>query len=316
MKLRTLLPLLVGLPTLFLHADEELKAHGRMAFTEGPAWHPSGDGNVYFTDIQNDRIMRMDPAGEMHVYRTPSGKANGLLFDPEGRLHACEGGNRRITRTELDGTITVLTDRYEGKRYNSPNDLTMDSKGRVYFTDPGYGPRPYDEMFDEHGSTIEGVFRIDPDGTVERIITHTVQRPNGIAISSGDEYLFVADNSNSDLDGNRKLWRFQLNADGTPDVESQKLLYDWGTDRGPDGITIGPDGKRVYATAGFNFSTNENVTTGDHPAGVYVFDFEGNLERRIDVPIDMITNCTFGGEDGRTLFITAGHRLWSVRVDE
>jgi sugar lactone lactonase YvrE len=101
-------------------ADFTLKAEGRVAFTEGPAWHPES-GNVYFTDIENNRIMRRDPTGKIHVYRTPSGRANGLLFGENGRLHACEGhregGNRRVTRTELDGSITVLTDRFEGNTF-------------------------------------------------------------------------------------------------------------------------------------------------------------------------------------------------------
>ena len=117
----------------------QLKLEGAVAFTEGPAWHPSGD--VYFTDIANNRIMRRDPSGVMHVFRTPSGRANGLLFDHEGNLMACEGGNRRVTRTEKDGAITVLASHYQGKRFNSPNDLAVDSQGRIYFSDPRYGNR-------------------------------------------------------------------------------------------------------------------------------------------------------------------------------
>ena len=297
----------------------DLEIEGRVAFVEGPAWR--GDGNVFFTDIENNRIMRRDPSGTMQVFRHPSGRANGLAFDSEGRLHACEGhregGNRRVTRTELDGTITVLTDRFEGKRYNSPNDLVIDKQGRIYFTDPRYGgyegAQPV-EQFDAEGKPIEGVYRIDPDGSVTRIITHEVQRPNGIAISNDGRFLIVADNHNGpDAGGQRMLWRFDLNPDGTIDPGSRKKLFDWKQERGPDGIAIGPDG-HIYATAGFNFASSLE-SANEFKAGVYVISVEGENVGFIPVPEDMITNCTFGGPEGNTLFITAGHKLWSIEVE-
>ena len=294
---------------------QDLVLEGRVAFTEGPAWHSSG--NVYFTDIENNRIMRRDPNGQLHVYRAPSGRANGLMFDNQGRLHACEGGreggNRRITRTELNGTITILTPSYHGKAYNSPNDLAMDSKGRIYFTDPRYGDRSDMQILDDEGKEVEGVFRIDPDGKVAMVISHEVQRPNGIAVSPDDQFLYVCDNMNSSKEANRKLWKFKLNDDGTIDPESRKMLFDWGTDRGPDGMAIGPDGL-LYVTAGYNFSPDPNQTVAKYKAGVYVITPDGEHVRTIPVPIDMITNCTFGGEDGQTLYITAGHKLWSTRI--
>lgn len=296
----------------------ELKIEGQVAFVEGPAWHP--DGNVYFTDVENNRIMRRDPSGKIQVFRTPSGKANGLAFDKEGRLHACEGhregGNRRVTRTEPDGTITVLTDRFEGKRYNSPNDLTIDSKGRIFFTDPRYGGygEPYEvEQIDDAGKPIEGVYRIDPDGEVTRVIGHEVQRPNGIAVSADGKYLIVADNHNGpEAGGQRMLWRFDLEEDGSVDSGSRKLLFDWGGGRGPDGICIGPDGN-IYAAAGFNFPSA--LETNEFKAGIYVITVEGEKVGFIPVPEDMITNCTFGGKVGKTLFITAGHILWSIEME-
>jgi len=171
---------------------------------EGPAWHRSG--NLYFTG--GNRIRRRAPDGTTHIYRDPAGGANGLLFDLQGRLVVCEAGTRRVTRTESDGTITILADRYQGKHFNSPNDLTIDSKGRIYFTDPRYGPRDDMEMRDERGQLVEGVYRIDAPGKVARIIAHEAQRPNGILVSSGDQYLYVADNNNNTVGGARKLWRF------------------------------------------------------------------------------------------------------------
>lgn len=315
---RHLLILLCAFASGFIHAGE-LKIEGRVAFVEGPAWR--ADGNVFFTEIDNNRIMRRDPTGVVHTFRQPSGKANGLAFDADGRLHACEGhregGNRRVTRTELDGSITVLTDRYEGKRYNSPNDLVIDSKGRIFFTDPRYGG--YDgpdevEQFDADGKPIEGVYRIDPDGSVSRIISHEVQRPNGIAVSSDEKYLIVADNHNGpDAGGQRMLWRFDLKSDGNVDPDSRKMLFDWKQERGPDGICIGPDGN-IYATAGFNFASALE-TADEFKAGVYVISLEGEQVDFIPVPEDMITNCTFGGKAGRTLYITAGAKLWSIEVE-
>ena len=297
-----------------------LKVEGTVAFTEGPAWHPSG--NVYFTDIVNNRIMRRDPKGVLHVFRTPSGRANGLAFDVQNRLVACEGGgeggNRRVTRTELDGTITVLADKHDGKRLNSPNDLAISTRGAIYFTDPRYGDRGDVEQFDGKGREIEGVYRVDPDGTITRLITHEVHRPNGIAFSPDEKYLYVADNvndgPNDGLDGNRKLWRFDHKYDGTIDLKSQKLLFDWGTDRGPDGMAVDSKGQ-LFVAAGFNFPKPPVETNEKHKAGIYVFSPEGKLLQTVPVPADMITNCTFGGEELKTLFVTAGHKLWSVPVD-
>jgi|GEM_PF-1056599 gluconolactonase len=299
-------------------ADSRLQIEGRVAFTEGPAWHPSG--NVYFSDIANNRIMRRDRAGVIHTYRTESGRTNGLAFDHQGRLICCEGGgaesNRRVTRIELDGTITVLAESYQGKRFNSPNDCTIDSKGRIYFSDPRYRDRRSMEIFDDNDQKVEGVYRIDDVGKVERIITHEVDRPNGLAISPDEKFLFVADNVNDpkplrDVQ-NRKLWRFDLNADGSVKPDSRKLLFDWETDRGPDGMAVDREG-RLYVAAGFNFPSGSE-TVKKYKSGIYVISPEGDLLHFIPVPIDMITNCDFGGDDLKTLFITAGHKLWSIRV--
>ncbi|QDU93679.1 SMP-30/gluconolactonase/LRE family protein [Lignipirellula cremea] len=306
--------------TLPVPADAQVQIEGSVAFTEGPAWHP--DGQVYFTDITNNRIVRRDADLELRTFRQPSGRANGLAFDLEGRLLACEGGgeggNRRVTRTAANGVISVLTDRFEGKRYNSPNDLTVDSLGRIYFTDPRYGDRTDIELKDASGQPIEGVYRIDPDGKVVRVITHEVDRPNGIAVSADSRYLFVADNVNSgqgyDAVDHRCLWRFELDKRGDIVADSRQLLFDWGTDRGPDGICLDSAG-RIYAAAGFNVPSPPRETSKTYKAGVYVISPNGGLVDFIPVLEDMATNCTFGGDDLKTLFITAGHKLWSIRLD-
>lgn len=291
-----------------------LKAESLVAFTEGPAYH--ADGSVYFSDVANNRIMRRDAKGQTRVNRFPSGRANGLAFDAQGRLIACEGadegGNRRLTRTELDGTLTVLADRYQGKRFNSPNDLALDPQGRIFFTDPRYGPADDLEQFDARGKPIEAIYRVDPSGQIERLTTHEVARPNGIAVSADGRRLFVVDNDTSGPDGNRKVWRFDLTPEGRLAAGSQTLVHDFGRGRGGDGMALDAAG-RLYVTAGLNFA-NPPVETGDVKAGVYVLTPEGQQVGFIPAPLDMVTNCTFGGADLKTLYITAGHQLWSVPV--
>ena len=282
-----------------------------VAFTEGPVWHP--DGSIYFSDVANSRIMQVDPSGTLSVYRENTGRANGLVFDLQGRLIACEGGNRRVTRTELNGEITVLADQYLGKKFNSPNDVTVDSAGNVFFTDPRYGNRDGMEQIDDRGEPIEGVYRISNDGTVTRVLGKEIERPNGLAVSPDNEFLYVAVNTNDDQGKARELWRFTLQKSGSVIAGSGKKLFDWGTDRGPDGIAL-DQGGRIYATTGLNYAAPPYETAGKHRAGVYVISNQGKLLHTIPVPIDMITNCAFGGDDRKTLYITAGHKLWNVRV--
>jgi gluconolactonase len=299
-----------------LEPGAQIQLLGRVSVTESPAWHP--DGSVYFSDVENNRIMRLDAANVIRIFRTPSGRANGLTFDLAGRLVACEGaregGNRRVTRTELNGTITVLADRYDGKRFNSPNDLTLDSKGNIFFSDPRYSDRSDMELMDAQGKPIEGVYRISTDGKVTRILNGEVERPNGLAVSPDDRYLFVSDNANDAFGTARKLWRFELSASREIVPGSGKVLFDWGTDRGPDGMSIDEQG-RLYVAAGFNHPALPYETSLKYKAGIYVIDPQkGTLLETIPVPMDMTTNCAFGGPDRKTLFITAGHQLWSIRV--
>jgi gluconolactonase len=255
-------------------------------FTEGPA--PGRGGKVLFSDIGN-RILEYDPAtGKVSVFREPSGKSNGLMFDAVGRLVACEGagpgGNRRVSITEHDGTVRVLADRFEGKRFNSPNDLAIAPDGRVYFTDPRYGgddPRELD---------FEGVFVVDSGGTA-RVATREVEKPNGILVSADGKTVYVSDN-NSRSDGAHQLLAFRVQADGT--LAGKRVLFDFGPDRrGIDGMTLDEQGN-IYAAAG----------RGDE-AGIYVFNRRGTALAFIPTPGDP-TNCVFGlGEQLSTLFITA-----------
>jgi Gluconolactonase len=280
-----------------------------VAAGEGPSWDPKGV--LYF--VGKDRISRRDASGKVSVFREPSGGANGSLLDREGRLLICEASARRVTRTERDGSITVLADNYEGKKFNSPNDLSIDSKGRIYFTDPRYGKRDTMEIRDERGALVEGVYRIDAPGKVTRILSGEVQRPNGILVSPDNRYLCVADNNNNTAGGARKLWRFNLKPDGSVDAARPKLIFDWHTARGPDGFKMDTKG-RFYVAAGLNKANPPNETTSEFKGGIYVLSPAGALLEFIPIPKDEVTNCSFGGPDLKTLFITAGGSLWSVPV--
>jgi gluconolactonase len=275
---------------------------GDIGAGEGPAWHP--EKGLFFTG--GNKITQRDLKGKVTVFRDPAGGANGLLFDPQMRLVTCEGTARRVTRTDPDGKITVLADNYQGKRFNSPNDLTIDSKGRIYFTDPRYGDRKGMEM-------AEAVYRIDAPGKVTRVIAHVeVDRPNGVLVSPGDRYLYVADNNNNRKGAARKLWRFDLKPDGSVNVSSRRLIFDWKDGRGPDGLKMDREG-RLYVAAG-RTSPQPFETTGEFKGGIYILSPEGKVLDFVAVPVDEVTNCAFGGPDLKTLFISAGGTLWSIPV--
>jgi Gluconolactonase len=243
----------------------------------------------------------------VEIFRNSSGGANGTLIDRQGRLLVCEATTRRITRTEPDGRITILADTYQGKKFNSPNDLSIDSKGRIFFTDPRYGKRDSMEMSEE------GVYRIDEPGKVVRIIASEVQRPNGILVSPDDRFLYVADNNNNQIGGARKLWRFNLTPEGNITPDSRKLIFDWHTARGPDGFKMDSEG-RLFVAAGLNKPHEPYETVEGFKAGVFILSAEGKLIEFVPIPRDEVTNCAFGGDDLKTLFITAGGSLYSVRV--
>jgi gluconolactonase len=283
-----------------------------IAFTEGPA--AAADGTVYFSDIANNRIMKFDSAaGVTSVFRQPSGRANGLLFDPQGRLLACEGnefgdndGNRRITRTDLvTGNVEVLTDNFEGRKYNAPNDIAACSNGQIFFTDPCYGDRATMEL--DHDS----VYRIDLDGSVSRVITQPeIQRPNGIALSPDEKTLYLVD-SCPVVGGNRKIWKFDLSPEG--EVSNQQVVIDFAPGRGGDGMAVAQNGD-LYIAAGISRPRGPHEAT-TVPPGIWIVTPDGDIKGRISIPEDVLTNVTFGGDDLKTLFITAGKTLFSIRVN-
>ncbi len=281
-----------------------------LVFTEGPAVDVAG--NVYFSDIENNRILKLAPDGSRSVFRDPSHRTNGQAFDQQRRLYHCEGaefgpgGGRRVTRTDLGtGEYSVLTECYESARYNSPNDLCIDGQGRIYFTDPCYGDRSRMEM------EREGVYRIDPvDASVKRILEQPIiERPNGIAVTQDCRTLYVVDSCPL-MGGNRKIWCFDLDDDGNP--SDQRLVYDFSPGRGGDGMRLDVAGN-LYVAAGIMVPRGPHETR-EVPPGVYVISPWGELLGCIPIHEDLITNLAFGGSDGRTLYITAGKSLFRTRV--
>ncbi|MBM7789630.1 SMP-30/gluconolactonase/LRE family protein [Tenggerimyces flavus] len=287
------------------------RPHSYASFLEGPV--ATLDGEVYVCDVRANRLLRFGPDGSMEVYREDSGRAIGNTWDLEGRLVTCEGaehgpgGRRRLTRTTLaTGAVETLVDRYEGRRLNSPNDVVCDELGRLFFTDPRYGAR------DDLELTHESVYRLDPDGTLRRLVTQpAVQRPNGVTVTPDCAHLYVVD-SNHAPGGSRTIWEFALDRAG--EIVRQRQVFDFAPGRGGDGIALDAKGD-LYVCAGIA-TPRSSGETRHNPPGVYVISSSGSLLDVIDIPQDVITNCCFGDADLRTLFVTAGHLVFRCRVDE
>ena len=276
-----------------------------VAFTEGPV--ADRDGNVYFTELVFQRIMKLTPQGVLTVFREQSNNANGMLIDSEGRLVACEGAESRrmgvlqrfkpqVTRTDLrTGRIEVLADNYQGKPFVGPNDVTIDSKGRLYFTDLPGG----------------AVYRLDAPGQLTRILaTPDIQRPNGIQISPDDRTLYLIE-ANQAKDGARMIRAYDLRPDGT--VANMRVHYNFYPGRSGDGMSIDSEGN-LYVSAGMGQLRGSSETL-DTKTGVYVISPRGALLKFIPILEDYITNNAFGGPDMKTLYVTAGKTLYRVRTE-
>jgi gluconolactonase len=255
--------------------------------TEGPVWH--GD-HLLFTDIPRSRIVRwqMLPEGpEVRTFRTPTGNANGLTLDRAGRVICCEQGARRVTRLEHDGSVTVLADRFEGKRLNGPNDVIVSSNGAIYFTDPPYG-LPNNTEGKE--LDVNGVFRIDPDGSL-RLVARDCNRPNGLCFSPGEQILYVADTPAENVRA------YNLLPDDT--LANSRIFADMASpDIGrPDGMKVDRAGN-LYCTGG---------------GGVRIVAPDGTGLGRIRLA-EHCRNITFGDADAQTLYITAGGSLYRIRL--
>jgi gluconolactonase len=272
-----------ALATILETTTPERLATG-FVFTEGPSWHP--DGFYYFVDIRRSELHRVVPGKPPGLVRRDTGEGNGTTFDLEGRLVMCEGGHRRVSRTSADGRIEVLVDRFEGKRFNRPNDVVCRSDGSLYFTDPGYRvPLAQREL--SHAA----VYRIAPDGTTT--VVADCEYPNGLAFSPDERTLYVANTRWAqyipalELDASGNVVRRRIFADMSADE----------TDGVPDGMKVDVEG-RVYCTG---------------PGGTWVFAPDGAQLGIIRTP-EVPANLAFGGDDLRTLFFTARTSIYTLRV--
>ena len=296
---------------------------GACIATEGVA--AGHDGMVYFSDItftyackdskgvaEAGHIWRYNPKnGQLTIFRSPSGMSNGIKFDAAGDMIVAEGadnGGRRVIRTDVKtGKSYILASAYEGRRLNSPNEITIDEKGRIYFSDPRYlGHEPVDQP-------VMAVYRIDPDGSLHRILTDA-GKPNGLAVSSDQKTLYVVSNDNgvTGLDrlpqgiptqkGPMCLWAYDLAPDGT--VSNKRQLVNYFPHDGPDGLVVDAEGNLYVAV--------RNVKR----PGIYVYSPEGKERAYIPTP-GLPTNVAFGwGKDSKTLYVTSGKSLYKIQMEK
>jgi YD repeat-containing protein len=252
-------------------------------FTEGPVWNPAGF--LLFSDIPANQIVKFVPGAAPTAFRTPSGNSNGLTYDRAGRLLACEHSNRRVTRQEADGSLTVLASSYDGKKLNSPNDIVVRSDGTIYFSDPPYGIRE-----EQRELPFQGVYRISPDGKLT-LLAQDFDRPNGIALSPDEKTLYVDDSARLHVRA------FDVAPDGS--ISHGRILAELKSARQgvPDGMKVDRKGN-LYVTG---------------PGGVWVFDKRGKHLGTI-LMSELPANCGWGDADYRTLYFTARNGLYRIRL--
>ncbi|MFQ3550371.1 MAG: SMP-30/gluconolactonase/LRE family protein [Armatimonadota bacterium] len=251
-------------------------------FTEGPVW--SADGKLLFSDIPANKIYVYD-GKDAEVLYDQSGNSNGLIFDFDDRLIACEHGNRRVARYERDGSITVLADKYEGKKLNSPNDLVMKSDGSIYFTDPTYGIKK-----DEQELDFQGVYRITKDGKLE-LLCKDFSMPNGLCFSPDEKKLYIADSSER-----RHIRVFDVKEDGT--ISGGEIFATVSEKGIPDGMKVDKQGNLYVAG----------------PGGVWIFDSKGLHIKTIKVP-QTPSNLNWQGKDEyKVLYVTAVSSVYKITL--
>lgn len=253
-------------------------AHG-FRFADGPAW--SREGYLLFSDVPGGKILKYTPGEAQEVYREASNGAAGNAFDAQGRLYTCETHARRVTRTDKKGRIEVLADKWDGKRLNAPNDITVSKSGHAYFTDPAFGNQQ-----DQRELDFYGVYHLTPKGQLS-VVAKPAGRPNGITLSPNGRLLYVA---NSD---ERNIRAYDLDRDGEP---SHERVVVPNIDGIPNGIRAGENGD-LYVAA----------------KAILVYGSEGKL--RMTIPVaETPSNCAFGDADLQTLYITARTSLYRVRL--
>jgi len=261
-----------------------------LGFIEGPIWDPASR-SLIFSDIPNNELKRWTVAAGLTSFRQPSRNANGNTFDLIGRLLTCEHSGRRVARLEKDGSLATVVDHFEGKKFNSPNDVVVQSNGVIWFTDPEYGlkNKPGSKEKADKQQAGNFVFRHDPKTGTTTAVVRDFAQPNGLAFSPDEKTLYVADAGPP-----RHIRSFAVAADGTLSPGRVFCTIDQGF---PDGIRVDRDG-RIWSSAG---------------DGVHIFSPDGTRVGKILVP-ESPANLCFGGDDGKTLFITARKSLYAVTV--
>jgi gluconolactonase len=269
-------------------------------WSEGPVWF--GDGRyLVWSDIPNDRMLRYNEIdGTVDLFRHPSHYANGNTRDRQGRLLTCEHGSRRVTRTEYDGTVTVLMDSFEGKRLNAPNDIVVKSDQSIWFTDPGYGIL---DDYEGHRAPFElpcNVYRLDPETKKATVVAADFVRPNGLCFSPDESKLYICDTGISNGPGNPAHIRvFDVDGDR---LTNGKVFYDFKPSLA-DGIRADVDGN-IWCGTGWGYEKDR---------GVQIIAPDGTLIGKIHLP-EICANVTFGGEKKNRLFMAASKSLYSLYV--
>jgi gluconolactonase len=260
------------------------KVAGELKFIEGPVWTNDDGGYLVFSDIPADELKKWTRDGGVTMFRKPSHNTNGNTRDREGRLVSCEHTSRRVTRTEKDGTVNVLAERFEEKKLNSPNDLVVKSDGSIWFTDPTYGISKAQQEL-----TGQFVYRLDAETRELKPVVKDFDQPNGLCFSPDEKRLYIADSGKS-----HHIRVFDVASDGTLENGRVFCVIDKGV---PDGIRCDERGN-IWSSAG---------------DGVQVFSPEGALLKRIAVA-ESPANLCFGEADGKTVFMTARTSLYAIKT--
>jgi gluconolactonase len=266
--------------------DSKLEKIATGILTEGPVWNAS-KGFLLFSDIRANCIYKWSTAEGVTVFRSPSGNSNGLTYDKEGSLISCEHGNRRLSKLDRDNTYTVVVDRYHGNRLNSPNDVVVKSDGTIYFTDPPYGIQP-----EEQELPFQGVFRFDPEDQNLTLLADDFERPNGLAFSPDERALYIADSHRL------HVRVFDVNSDGS--LGNSRVFAETHSESPgvPDGMKVDIEGNLYLVAVG----------------GVWVFSKDGEKLGIIRVPDPRPTNCGWGDQDWKSLFIAARTSVYRIRL--
>ena len=271
-------------------------------WAEGPVWFADGR-YLLFSDIPNNRILRwLEDTGEVSVFRSPSNYSNGNSRDRQGRLITCEHDSRRVTRTEYDGTVTVLIDRFQGKRLNAPNDIAVHSDGAIWFTDPGYGIM---SNYEGHKASFElpaNVYRIDPKTGEPTVVASDMDKPNGLCFSPDEKKLYIADTGAPKQPTDPRPIRVYDVVDGIRLKNGRQFANL--SPASSDGIRCDVDGN-VWSAAGW---------AGEGFNGVHAFAPDGTLIGKIHLP-ETCANLCFGGAKRNRLFMVASQSLYAVYVE-